>query len=87
VSSLEVTVTAGNTGPVIVLAGEADYAGIAELNMALEGELANRRDHLDGRRVGAALRGLPVSACAGAGRAVAAGPGRAPGGGTFRWPC
>jgi hypothetical protein len=37
VSSLEVTATAGNTGPVIVLAGEADYAGIAELNMALEG--------------------------------------------------
>ena len=32
--------TAGNTGLVIVLAGEADYAGIAELNMALEGELA-----------------------------------------------
>jgi anti-anti-sigma factor len=39
-STLDVSVSAGESGPVIVLSGEADYQGVAQLSAALTAQLA-----------------------------------------------
>jgi anti-sigma B factor antagonist len=40
VSTLQVSVSAGESGPVIVLSGEADFQGTAELSTVLTAQLA-----------------------------------------------
>src|SRR5690242_18486762 len=46
VSVLEVSVAAGGSGPVIVLAGEADLSSIAQLNEVLTAQVSARTSHL-----------------------------------------
>jgi hypothetical protein len=46
VSLLEVSVAAGDLGPVIVLAGEADLSSIAQLNEVLTTQVSARTSHL-----------------------------------------
>ena len=45
-SQLEVSVAAGDFGPVIVLAGEADLSSIAQLNEVLTAQVSARTSHL-----------------------------------------
>ena len=45
-SLLEVSVAAGDSGPVIVLAGEADLSSIAQLNEVLTTQVSARTSHL-----------------------------------------
>lgn len=45
-SSLEVSVAAGDFGPVIVPAGEADLSSIAQLNEVLTAQVSVRTSHL-----------------------------------------
>ena len=45
-SVLEVSVAAGDFGPVIVLAGEADLSSIARLNEVLTAQVSARTSHL-----------------------------------------
>jgi anti-anti-sigma regulatory factor len=46
VSLLEVSVAAGDFGPVIVLAGEADLSSIAQLNEVITAQVSARTSHL-----------------------------------------
>lgn len=43
---LEVSVVAGDSGPVIVLAGEADHSSITQLNEVLTAQVSARTSHL-----------------------------------------
>lgn len=45
-SLLEVVVTTGDSGPVIVLAGEADHSSITQLNEVLTAQVSARTSHL-----------------------------------------
>lgn len=46
VSVLEISVTAGESGPVVALAGEADLTCITRLNEVLTAQLSGRTAHL-----------------------------------------
>jgi hypothetical protein len=46
VSLLEVSVEAGDLGPVIVLAGDADNSSVTQLNEALTAQVSGRTTHL-----------------------------------------
>ena len=45
-SLLEISVAAGESGPVVTLSGEADVTTVAELREALTAQLASRARHL-----------------------------------------
>jgi anti-anti-sigma factor len=46
VSLLEVVIAGGDSGPVVVLAGEADHSSIAQLNEVLTAKVSTRTSHL-----------------------------------------
>jgi anti-sigma B factor antagonist len=46
VSQLEVSVAAGDTGPVITLSGEADFQGTADLSTILAAQLSGGAVHM-----------------------------------------
>ena len=46
VSLLEISVAAGESGPVVTLSGEADVTNVAELSQALTAQLASGARHL-----------------------------------------
>jgi anti-anti-sigma factor len=46
VSLLEISVEAGDPGPVVVLAGEADHSSITQLNEVLTAQVSARTSHL-----------------------------------------
>lgn len=46
VSLLEIVVSGGDSGPVVVLAGEADHSSITQLNEVLTAQVSARTSHL-----------------------------------------
>lgn len=45
-SLLEVVIAGGDSGPVVVLAGEADHSSITQLNEVLTAQVSARTSHL-----------------------------------------